>query len=166
METTPFQRKVKAADLPLDRLLTNKSVSERDKLQAASRAFEAVLLRQILESAQKPVIPSGLTTDSSTSAIYRDLITTQLADSIAKSGQFGLARSFEQQWQRQEGKPAAPAAAPTAVATPVPAITTLKSGHLHPSPALSAPKTTPSLRQGPTLKPFLHEPELKAYRHE
>lgn len=151
MQTTPFQRQVKAADLPLDRLLVNKSVSQHDKIEAASRAFEAVLLRQILESAQKTVIPSELTTESSSRAVYRDLITTQLADSIARSGQFGLARSFEQQWQRQLGSSAKPATPPAGSA---------------PGPAASAAGPARPLHTGPKLKPLLHEPDLKPYHHE
>jgi Rod binding domain-containing protein len=101
METNPLQRRVNAQDIPLDRLAGNPNVSEPEKLRAAARAFEAILLRQILESAQKTVIPSTLNPESTSKAIYRDLITTQLADSIARSGQFGLARSFEDQWQTQ-----------------------------------------------------------------
>ena len=151
MQTAPFQRQVKAADLPLDRLMANQNVSDRDKLQAASRAFEAVLLRQILESSQKTVIPSGLTTESSSAAVYRDLITTQLAESIARSGQFGLARSFEQQWQHQLG---GAAAAPLLSAGVVPAL------------GASAPKPLQPLHSGPQLKPLFHQPDLKAYRHE
>jgi len=147
MQTTPFQRPVKAADLPLDRLLSNHSIPEREKLQAASRAFEAVLLRQILENAQKPLIKSGATPENSTSAVYRDLVTTQLADSIAKSGQFGLARSLDQQWQQQLGTPAA--TAPT-----VPG-----------QPPAAAPKLKP-LHSTATLKPLFHNSDLKVYHHE
>jgi Rod binding domain-containing protein len=142
MQTTPFQRQVKAADLPLERLIANQNIPEREKLQAASRAFEAVLLRQILESAQKTVITSEFTKEKASSSVYRDLITNQLADSIAKSGQFGLARSLDKQWQQQ-------------LSTPDSATTSAAV-----APALKA------FNQGPTLKPFLHEPELKAYSHE
>ena len=151
MQTTPFQRQVKAADLPLDRLMANQSVSKHEQLQAASRAFEAVLLRQILESAQKTVISSEMTAESSSTAVYRDLITTQLAENIARSGQFGLARSFEQQWQHQLGPQASPATAPT----DSPAASTA-----------SVPGAIKPLGSGPKLKDFLHEPDLKVYHHE
>jgi Rod binding domain-containing protein len=147
MQTTPLQRQVKAADLPLERLLANKSIPEYDKLQAASRAFEAVLLRQILESSQKTVIVSQFTKESSSTSVYRDLITNQLAESVAKSGQFGLARSLDQQWQRLQPA-AATTAAPAASGTPASA------------PALRA------LHSQSPLKAFLHAPDLKTYRHE
>lgn len=101
MHTDPLQRSVNAFDLPLDRLAQNPHVSEPDKLRAAARAFEAVLLRQILADAQKSVLPSALSPETSAKAIYRDLITSQLADGIARSGQFGLAQSLESAWQHQ-----------------------------------------------------------------
>jgi Rod binding domain-containing protein len=120
MDPSPLQRRVNALDLPLDQLARNSSVSEPDKLRAAARAFEAILLRQILESAQKTVIPSSLTAESSAKAIYRDLTTTQLADAIARSGQFGLARSFEGQWVNQ-ATPQDPPASPAPAGRPAPA---------------------------------------------
>lgn len=143
MQVSPFQRQVKATDLPLDQMLANKSIPEPEKIQAASRAFEAVLLRQILEKAQKKVIKSDATPESNSAAVYRDMVTTQLADSIARSGQFGLARSLDQQWLHQL-RPAAP---PAATGAPVPA-------PLKP------------LDREAALKPLFHEPDLKAYRHE
>ena len=155
MQTAPFQRQVKAADLPLERLLANKSVPETEKLQAASRAFEAVLLRQILESAQKTVIASEFTKESASTSVYRDLITTQLADGIAKSGQFGLARSLDQQWQRLQ-----PAVASTAAATSVATAAAAASPTPAPAPQLKALNTKPPLRD------FRHAPDLKAYPHE
>lgn len=130
--------------------MANQNIPEREKLQAASRAFEAVLLRQILESAQKTVIASEFSKESSSSSVYRDMITNQLADSIAKSGQFGLARSLDAQWQQQLG-------------TPAPATTLAAS--LTPPPAVAVPALKP-LNHGPVLKPFLHEPVLKSYPHE
>jgi Rod binding domain-containing protein len=60
-----------------------------------------LLLRQILHDAQKNVIPSRNGADSSVNGIYQDLSTAQLADSISKSGGFGLARNLEKQLSRQ-----------------------------------------------------------------
>lgn len=159
MQTTPFQRQVKAADLPLDRLMANKNIPERDKLQAASRAFEAILLRQILESAQKTVIPSSVNPESSTKAIYRDLITTQLADGIAKSGQFGLARSFDKEWLKQLGT-----AGKDEGGRMKDEVGATAAGILPIAP-ITAPALKP-LHGAPVLKPLIHEPDLKAYRHE
>jgi Rod binding domain-containing protein len=54
-----------------------------------------------LQDAQKTVIPSRYGADSSVNSIYHDLSTAQLADSISKSGSFGLARNLEKQLSRQ-----------------------------------------------------------------
>jgi Rod binding domain-containing protein len=163
MQTTPFQRQVKAADLPLDRLMANKNIPERDKLQAASRAFEAIMLRQILESTQKTVIQSSVNAESSTKAIYRDLITTQLADGIAKSGQFGLARSFDKEWLKQLGT----AGKDEGSRMKDEVGTTTAAGAVGiPSPYPTIAPALKPLHGAPVLKPLIHEPDLKAYRHE
>lgn len=115
MELSPIQRKIEAADVQPEHLAGNERLSKAEKIGEASRQFEAVLLRQILENTQKTVIKSKYTSDSASSAIYRDQITSQLAQSISKSGSFGLAKTFEQQLirpadraadlQSAEGKP-------------------------------------------------------------
>lgn len=85
--------------VPLEQLAGNQSLSKSDKLAEASRQFESMLLRQILGSARKTVIKSKLTEDSLSSGIYQDMITEQLADSISRSGGFGLARGLQAQLQ-------------------------------------------------------------------
>jgi peptidoglycan hydrolase FlgJ len=97
METPPLQRQVNAGDLPLERLAGNQQVSEADKVAEVSRQFEAVLLRQILASAQKTIFASSMNPSSVTTDVYKDMITDQLADRISHSGAFGLARSLEKQ---------------------------------------------------------------------
>jgi peptidoglycan hydrolase FlgJ len=100
MDVAPIQRHLAAADIAPERLAGNSQLSEREKIAEASRQFEAVLLRQILESTQKTVIPSKFADNSTAASIYRDMITSQLADSISESGTFGLAKTFEQQLNR------------------------------------------------------------------
>ena len=90
-----------ASTLPLEQLAANKTLSEREKLTEVSREFEAVLLRQILGEGRKTVFHSKLSKDSATSAIYQDMVTSQLADGISRSGSFGLARSLETQLASQ-----------------------------------------------------------------
>jgi peptidoglycan hydrolase FlgJ len=116
MDILPLQPHVNAADLPLEQLAGNPHVSQRDKVDQACKQFEAVLLRQILGEARKTVISSG-ESDSTVSGIYNDMITSQLADSISRSGAFGLAKSLESQLVRQvlpsskaDPAPASPAA--------------------------------------------------------
>jgi flagellar protein FlgJ len=120
MDVLPLQPRVNAADLPIEQLAANPNVSQRDKVDQACKQFEAVLLRQILGEARKTVISSG-EPDSTVSGIYNDMVTSQLADSISRSGTFGLAKSLESQLERQvlppsqAGSAAASPAAPGAV---------------------------------------------------
>jgi Rod binding domain-containing protein len=88
---------VSAAEVPLERLAGNSALTQQEKIAEISRQFEAVLLHQILSETQKTVVPSKYTDNSTAAGIYRDMISTQLADSISKSGSFGLARVFERQ---------------------------------------------------------------------
>jgi Rod binding domain-containing protein len=108
--------KVNAADLPIEKLAANQSLSEADKVAEVGRQFEAILLRQILSEAYKNTFTSTLSPPSAAKDIYQDMITSQLADSISKSGKFGLARSFQKQLTRQIGV----APSPPSDASPVP----------------------------------------------
>lgn len=85
--------------IPLEQLAGNKSLSKSDKLAEASRQFESMLLRQILNSAHKTVIKSKVTEDSLSSGVYQEMVNDQLADSISRSGGFGLARGLAAQLQ-------------------------------------------------------------------
>lgn len=101
MDTSPLQRRVKADHLPLDQVMANAQIPEAEKVTAASRAFEAVLLRQILGEAQKTVIPSGLTQESASKGIYQDMLTNQLAENLSRGGGLGLGASLERQLQKE-----------------------------------------------------------------
>lgn len=85
--------------IPLEQLAGNKTLSKSEKLGEASRQFESMLLRQILSAARKQVIKSKVTEDSLSSGIYQDMVNDQLADSISRSGGFGLARGLQAQLQ-------------------------------------------------------------------
>ena len=91
---------VVASDIAPERLAKNPQLTEKQKIGEASRQFESILLKQILESSQKTVIKSKFSEDSTASSIYHDMVTTRLADSISKSGSFGLAKTFQQQLNR------------------------------------------------------------------
>jgi peptidoglycan hydrolase FlgJ len=93
--------KPKASQIPLENLAGNPNVSQGDKVREASRQFEAVLLRQILSEARKTVVSSTANTKSSSAGIYDDMINNQMADSISKSGSFGLAKSLQAQLVHQ-----------------------------------------------------------------
>ncbi len=102
MTIPPLQMKTAAAaDIPLDRLADNSQFSEEQKIAEAARQFEAMLVRQILESANRSVIQSSYTDESTTSGIYRDMVNNQLADSISRSGSVGLAQILNREFSKQ-----------------------------------------------------------------
>jgi Rod binding domain-containing protein len=111
MELAPLQSpRVQAANLSLDRLAASKQVPESEKVAEVSRAFEAVLLRQILSESQRPVFQSKYVGNSTADGIYRDLIVNQMSEDISKSGSFGVGKSLARELQHQLGtaKHAAP----------------------------------------------------------
>ena len=101
MELSSVARAVNAHDIPLERLAASPNLSEPQKIAELSRQFEAILLRQILQNARKTVIKSELTDDSLANDIYDDMVTTQLADAMSKSGSFGLGQTLEKELTRQ-----------------------------------------------------------------
>jgi Rod binding domain-containing protein len=92
--------RVEASQLPLESLAGNSSVSDADKVAEVSRQFEAVLLRQILQDIRKPLLAPA-EGDATANGIYADMINNQMADSISRSGGFGLAKSLTSQLTRQ-----------------------------------------------------------------
>jgi Rod binding domain-containing protein len=96
-------RRLDVSSLSLDQLARSTQIDEKQKIKEVSRAFEAVLLRQILKESQKPAFPSKLIGNSATDGIYKDMVVNQLAENISKSGSFGLAKSLAGELQRQAG---------------------------------------------------------------
>jgi len=137
MEIIPLQRKVVASDIPAEKLAGNSQLSQREKIAEASRQFESMLLRQILDNTQKTVIKSKLSDDSMSSSIYRGQVTAQLADSISKSGNFGLAKAFEHQLNRPSDlAPVAKTQSPAPSGAPK---TSPRQHHGRPHPTLKTP---------------------------
>jgi Rod binding domain-containing protein len=116
MNILALHPRIKGADVPLEQLAGNAKISDREKVAEVSRQFEAVLLRQILQEARKTSVTSTSSSDTTTSGIYDDMINNQLADSISRSGSFGLAKSLQGQLAHQV-LPNADGGAP--VATPL-----------------------------------------------
>ncbi|HAV62994.1 MAG TPA: hypothetical protein DCY13_11590, partial [Verrucomicrobiales bacterium] len=86
---------------------------DADKAREVARQFEAVLLRQILESANKTGIKGLFDEESASKDVYFDMMNYHLADSISRGGGLGLATALEAQLQRmvQTTEPAPGAAA-------------------------------------------------------
>lgn len=97
MEINPASRKIDASDLPLDRLVTSNQLSKAEKINAVSHHFEAILLRQFLTEAQKPLLKSKDGLLGASNAIYQDMIVGNMADEISKTGMLGLASAFQTQ---------------------------------------------------------------------
>ena len=109
---------LKASDVPLADLAANKHIPDSEKVAEVSRQFEAVLLRQILQETRKSCVSSSSTADATTSGIYDDMVNNQLAESISRSGSFGLAKSLQGELARQvlpNASPAPPTLTPLAV---------------------------------------------------
>lgn len=101
MNVSPLEHRVQADNLPLEDLAANRQLSERQKIGELSRQFEALVTRQILHEALKPVIVSKYTSSSTANGIYQDMTTSQLADRISRGGGFGLADNLTSQLTRQ-----------------------------------------------------------------
>ena len=97
MEIPSIHSKLAAQDMPLDLLARSTGLSEAEKIAGVSRHFEAILLRQFLTEAQKPVFETKTAMAESTKEIYRDMMVNVLADEMSKAGSFGLARQFQAQ---------------------------------------------------------------------
>ncbi len=97
MELQSLNPRVSGADLSLEQLAANSHLSEEDKIAGVSRQFEAVLLRQFLTEAQKPLLNPKDGKKGATSDIYKDMTVNVLGDEISKSGDFGLAKYFQAQ---------------------------------------------------------------------
>ncbi len=101
MNIPGVQPKIVASNLPLDKVAANPNISEADKAKEVARQFEAVLLRQILESAHKSSVKGLFDDESSTKDVYLDMMNFHLADAITKGGGLGLASAFEAQLKSQ-----------------------------------------------------------------
>ena len=89
-------------DINPERLAGNSRLTEKQKIAEASRQFEAILFRQIFSEAQKPVITSEFTDNSTAAGVYQDFVVNQLSDSLSKSGKLGFAQIFERQLNRPD----------------------------------------------------------------
>lgn len=74
---------------------------ESAAIQEVSRQFEAILVRQILNTAHVGAAFGPESGASTTSEVYRDMLTSQLADQISKSGDLGMSKQLERQLSRQ-----------------------------------------------------------------
>ncbi len=86
-----------ANHLAVEQLAQNNKLTEAQKIGEVARHFEAILLRQFLNEATKPLMNGDDGMNPAQKGIYQDMITNTLADTISKSGEFGLSQVFRQQ---------------------------------------------------------------------
>ena len=86
-----------ANHLSVERLAQNNKLTEAEKIGEVAQQFEAILLRQFLNEATKPMFSQSEGMNPAQKGIYQDMITNTLADTISQTGEFGLAQAFQQQ---------------------------------------------------------------------
>ena len=94
----PIQLNTMSANhLAVEHLAQNNKLTEAQKVGEVARHFEAILLRQFLSEATKPLMDQNEGMSDAQKNIYQDMITKTLADSMSQSGQFGLSQAFRHQ---------------------------------------------------------------------
>lgn len=71
-----------------------KSEPELDKLKQAAEGFEAIFLKNMLKTMRGPKQDAAFGGDSAGMSTYRDMMDDALADSSAKGGQLGIAKTL------------------------------------------------------------------------
>lgn len=92
---------VNPAHLTPEQIADSPVLSERDKLSEMSRQFEAVLLRQILTEAHKPVFKSSMSLGSAASSVHQDLLISEMAKQMTQGPGTGLATQLTRDLGRQ-----------------------------------------------------------------
>lgn len=113
---------INAAHLTPEQVAGNSALTESQKVAEMSRQFEAVLLRQILTEAHKPVFKSSMALGSSTAAVHQDMLINEMANQMTRGGGAGLATQLTKDLGRQfkaENDEAACEAAATRQARPL-----------------------------------------------
>jgi Rod binding domain-containing protein len=113
---------ISAANLTPEQIAGNSALTDSQKVAEMSRQFEAVLLRQILTEAHKPVFKSSMALGSSTAAVHQDMLINEMANQMTRGGGAGLATQLTKDLGRQfkaENDEAACEAAATRQARPL-----------------------------------------------
>jgi Rod binding domain-containing protein len=103
MNISSIQTSNDLAGQDLQRLAQDPSVSDGDKVAEVARQFESYLLRQYLGEARKTLVESRFNPDAGNQKIYHDMITSELADNLSKSGAIGLATALKGQLSHEAG---------------------------------------------------------------
>ncbi len=94
----PIQMATMSANhFAVERIAQNNKLTEAEKIGEVAEQFEAILLRQFLSEATKPMLNQNEGMNPAQKSIYQDMITNTLADTMSQSGEFGLAQAFRRQ---------------------------------------------------------------------
>lgn len=83
--------------VPLEQLAKHTTMTEREKVGEVCRHFEAMLLRQFLGEANKPMFTESGGMSPAMKGVYQDMIVDSLSDQISRAGGFGLGRTIQSQ---------------------------------------------------------------------
>ena len=75
----------------------SKHATQQEKNAAVSQQFEAVLVKQFLKEALKPMIKGVFSEDGNANRMYRHFFTDAISESVASGGGFGVSNILQQQ---------------------------------------------------------------------
>lgn len=75
---------------------------QREQLQQAAQAFEAIFLRQMIGSMRQARLAEDVFGSAATDQ-FRDMADAQLADNMSRQGSFGIAELLMTQFDRNGG---------------------------------------------------------------
>jgi Rod binding domain-containing protein len=82
----------------------SKHATQQQKNAAVSQQFEAVLVKQFLKEALKPMIKGVFSDDGNANRMYRHFFTDAISESVASGGGFGVSNILQQQLSQNDTK--------------------------------------------------------------
>lgn len=86
----------------------SKNISQKQKNAAVSQQFEAVLVKQFLKEALKPMFKGVFNEDAGAHRMYRHFFTDAISESVAQGGGFGVSNILQQQLNQKISTPSSP----------------------------------------------------------
>ena len=86
----------------------SKNISQKQKNAAVSQQFEAVLVKQFLKEALKPMFEGVFNEDAGAHRMYRHFFTDAISESVAQGGGFGISNILQQQLNQKISTPFSP----------------------------------------------------------
>ncbi|MEC8419649.1 MAG: hypothetical protein VXZ32_00855 [Verrucomicrobiota bacterium] len=86
----------------------SKNISQKQKNAAVSQQFEAVLVKQFLKEALKPMFEGVFNEDAGAHRMYRHFFTDAISESVAQGGGFGVSNILQQQLNQKISTPSSP----------------------------------------------------------